>query len=87
MPTPDQVKTLVDFGFAVVFVAMVLAIGIGAIRGWWVPGWIYRKAEARGDRLEASLAKLTDSVDGLRDDLAWNDRDRHDMARRGRPGG
>jgi hypothetical protein len=78
---PQTAKTLVDLGFAVVFVLMVSTIGVGAIRGWWVPGWIYRKSEARSDRLDASLAKLTESVDGMRDDLAWNDRDRHDTRR------
>ena len=81
MIDPAAAKTLVDLGFAVVFVTMVIAIGVGAIRGWWVPGWIYRRSESRSDRTDAALAKLTESIDGLADDIAWNGRDRHDVRR------
>lgn len=63
LPSPEQVKGLVDLGFAVVFVAMVIAIAVGAIRGWWVPGWIYRALQALFDRVMTALDVLTKAAE------------------------
>lgn len=89
MPDPATIDTLVRAGGWTLFVFTIVVIGIGVLRQWWVPGWIYTRSEARNDRLEAALEKLTDSVDAVADDIAWNVRDRHEAAppRRGRPGG
>jgi hypothetical protein len=62
MLDPNAIGQLANAGGWTVVVAMILAIGVGVVRGWWVPGWIYRKSERRLDKVEAALDKLTDAV-------------------------
>ena len=62
MPSPEAVEALVRAGGWTLFVFTVALIGAGAIRGWWVPGWIYSKAESRLDKIEVALDKLTEAV-------------------------
>lgn len=45
-------------GWAVV-VAMIGLIGIGAVKGWWVPGFIWRREVERADKSTALLEKMT----------------------------
>lgn len=65
-------KALADGGLAVVLLFGIAAIVVGAIRGDWVPGWIYRAAIARAEKAEAIAAlavtnveKVTDAVKSL----------------------
>lgn len=39
-------------GWAVV-VAMITAIGVGVVKRWWIPGWIYTVALKRAEKAEA----------------------------------
>lgn len=55
-------KALVDAGGWTLFVVTIALIGIGAVRGYWVPGWIYRQEQSRNERIEAALVKLTEAV-------------------------
>lgn len=59
---PSQLKALVDAGGWTLFVAVCAFLGIGFVRGWLVPGWMYRRSEERLDRIEAALVKLTEAV-------------------------
>ncbi len=59
---PGSIKALVDAGGWTLFVATIALIGIGAVRGYWVPGWIYRQSESRNEKIEAALTKLTEAV-------------------------
>lgn len=59
---PGAIKALVEGGGWAVVVAMILAAGVGVLREWWVPGWIYRRSEARADRNEAALRALTQEI-------------------------
>src|SRR5262245_45380828 len=36
---------------------------LGAYRGWWVPGWLYRAEQERGNRLERLAWSLTTAAD------------------------
>lgn len=36
-------------------VFLLVLIVIGALREWWVPGWVYRKAVKDGDEYKALL--------------------------------
>lgn len=43
---------------------------LGAYRGWWVPGWLYRAEQERGDRLERLAWSLTNAAEKVVDQLA-----------------
>lgn len=63
MPTPEQVKQLVDLGGLALFLAHVVIVdGYGLIRQWWVPGWIYRAVVAERDELKAENRELRKTV-------------------------
>lgn len=62
MPDPAAIDALVRAGGWTLFVTTIIAIGIGVLRRWWVPGWIYMRSERRLERVEAALDKLTDAV-------------------------
>ncbi len=62
-------KLLADAGGWAVVVAILIAVGAGAVRGWWVPGFVYRREVARADAMTAqaglnttALADLTNVV-------------------------
>ena len=55
-PTDTEITSLLAQSaehLSVVF--LLLVIVIGAIREWWVPGWVYRKAVKDGDEYKALL--------------------------------
>lgn len=59
---PNAVKGLVDAGGWTLFVMLCALLGAGFVRGWIVPGWMYRRSEERQDKIEAALVKLTEAV-------------------------
>ncbi len=43
---------------------------LGAYRGWWVPGWLYRAEVDRSERLERLAWSLTSAAEKAVDQLA-----------------
>lgn len=58
---PD-LKSLADAGGLVIAMTLIVAILYGAVRGWWVPGWIYRQAIAERDLLITDVAALSSAL-------------------------
>ena len=65
---PD-IQALADAGTVVILLTFIAAVVLGAIRGDWVPGFIYRaeqvqrvKAEAQAERNTEAIASLTATV-------------------------
>jgi hypothetical protein len=50
---------LAEAGPWAVVVAMMVGIGYGAVRGWWVPGFVYRREISRAETLADDLDELT----------------------------
>lgn len=70
MPTIADLTNASGFGL---FAFLALTIGVGVVRGWLVPGWIYHqereqriKAETQADRNTESLALLARFADARR---------------------
>lgn len=61
-----QIWELVRDGGSLAVLAIAL---LGAYRGWWVPGWLYREEQARGDRLEKLAWSLTSAAEKAVDQL------------------
>ena len=68
-------KGLLDAGgwgaFVILCVICLVAIGV---KGWVVPRFVYDQEKARSDRLEGQLQRNTEALEGLRDDIRWNER-------------
>lgn len=62
---PTAIAALVQQGGWAVVVAMILGLGVGFVRGWLVPGWMYRRLESRLLRFEAGQRKLIRAVEKL----------------------
>lgn len=58
-------KALADGGPVVILLFGIAAIVIGAVRGDWVPGWIYRAAITRAEKAEAIAESAVKSVDAV----------------------
>lgn len=65
---------LANAGGWAAFVALVLAVGMGAVRKWWVPGWIHAEERKRSDDKDATIAAFSRSIDALTDEIRWRDR-------------
>jgi hypothetical protein len=88
--TPDSAKAIADAGGWAAFIFLCGLLGVGYVRQWFVPGWIYRELQARYDTLIGQLDRNTDSAKVLNagqktlaDGLA---RLRSDVMRRDRAG-
>ena len=73
MLSPELGKALSDLGGFALFILTVLAIAIGLLKQWWVPGWVYRQeresritAEIQAVRNGEALEKLARVVTGER---------------------
>lgn len=84
MLDPAAIDALVRAGGWTLFVMAVALIGVGVLRKWWVPGWMYHDERARSDRIETALERLSTTVESMADDIAWNVADRRTVRRRGR---
>jgi uncharacterized membrane protein YciS (DUF1049 family) len=56
---------LVNAGGWAVVVVMGIAIGIGIVRQWWVPGGVYLREVARADKATAQAELNTQSIRDL----------------------
>ena len=66
----DQIATgLADAGGWAVVVAMMTAIGLGSVRKWWVPGFVYDREAKRADEATTQLERHTEAIRGLTDVL------------------
>lgn len=64
---PTAIKQLGDAGGLALAAALVIAIFVGAVRGWWVAGFVYRREVKRGDDATGALRALLESLaDGRR---------------------
>lgn len=59
---PTWIPSLADAGGWAVVLAIGFALGAGFMRGWIVPGWIYRNEVEWRDRMTAAMEKLTDAA-------------------------
>jgi hypothetical protein len=53
---------LAEAGPWAVVVGMMLGIGYGAVRGWWVPGFVYRREIVRAEALADDLDEITSAT-------------------------
>jgi len=83
MPT---LASLSDAGGWAVFAFAVFWAGVGLVRKWWVPGFVYdelrerlRKSEARADKADTQATRNAEAIRGIiryiRDDRRGADRD------------
>lgn len=54
-PDGELTKLLAQSADRISVVALLLIIVIGAVREWWVPGWVYRNAVKDRDEYKALL--------------------------------
>ncbi len=66
---PIDPVALANAGGLALAAALVMGILVGAVRGWWVAGFVYQREVDRADKATASLATLNHSLDGLADEL------------------
>lgn len=66
LPTLDQLLRLGEAPASVLLVLLVALILLGAVRKWWVPGWLYDREVLRGDRNDETLVKLTSALARLK---------------------
>lgn len=85
MDWASLVKGLSEAGGWAVAVGTWVAIGVGLVRKWWVPGWIHEERIAELKAVNSALQKtLDDTLKDLADDVRWNFRERRDAGRLGR---
>ncbi len=54
----DPTKFIADPPTALL-VALLIAVIYGAVKKWWVPGWLWTKSEERADSLQKTVDTLT----------------------------
>jgi hypothetical protein len=73
VPTPAQAQEIANLGAFGLFVFVVIFVGAGLYRRWWVPGWVWEQdraarivAETQAERtvvaLEANSRALAEAV-------------------------
>jgi hypothetical protein len=70
--------TAKDITIGGVVLAVLLIIGVGAVRGWWYPGGVYDDQKKRADRMEERAFKATDGMEvavGAADKLSRQNED------------
>jgi hypothetical protein len=65
VPLPIDISTFIsDPEVALLVILLILAL-VGAGRGWWVPGFIYKKSEDRADALQKANEASTQALKDL----------------------
>lgn len=62
---PAAAKQLADSGGWAAFLVLCAVLGIGFVRGWYVPGYLYREMQARSEKLVEQLDRNTDTLKRL----------------------
>lgn len=62
---PSVPVALADAGGWAVVVAMITGLGIGFVRGWLVPGFVYRREVERGDKADIVSERTADAMEKL----------------------
>ena len=65
MPTPEQVASFADLGGFALFLLVVAMGGIGFLKGWIVPGWIYRLEREAREKAEVQAARNAEAIEKL----------------------
>ena len=68
MPPFDVTKFITDPELALLIISYIAAI-YGAWKGWWVPGPLYTKLEARSDKADTANEKMLESIKALTDEV------------------
>lgn len=63
-------KTLVDLGGWTAFVIGAVAFAFAIVRGWLVPGFVYKREVARADTATNQAERNADAIEDLTDVLA-----------------
>jgi hypothetical protein len=61
----ELARGLADAGGWAVVVAMRTAIGVGSVRKWWVPGFVYDREAERADEATTQAQRNTDQIRDL----------------------
>ena len=66
MIDPERGRQLADIGGMALFLTHIVIDGVGLLKQWWVPGWLYRavvtelvEARAENKELRKTVARLT----------------------------
>ena len=71
MPDPVAIgKALVDLGGWTAFVIGVVAFAFAIVRGYLVPGFVYKREVARADTATTQAERNADAIEDLTDVLA-----------------
>ena len=65
----DWAAVLANAGGWTVVVAMIGLIGIGVVKRWWVPGFVYQREVERGDRATTTLEAIAPLIKEFTDVL------------------
>ena len=65
MPTLEQLHALAEAPASVLLVLLVALILIGAIRKWWVPGWLYDQAREDNRILRDQTDRSAKAIEAL----------------------
>ena len=65
MPTPEQVALFADLGGFALFLLVVALAGIGFLKGWVVPGWIFKQERAAREKAETQAARNAEAIEKL----------------------
>jgi len=71
----DPIALSESGGWAVA-VAMGISLGVGFVRGWLVPGFVYRREVERGDKADTAAERNADQIRDLVTLLRDGDRKR-----------
>lgn len=55
-------KSIADLGGWGAFLALVVLIGIGLMKRWWVMGWMYDRLEARAEKSDIQAERNDEAL-------------------------